>query len=208
LTKWCELLLASTLRLRRRAEECDYLRTKAQPRLEPSIVTHPDTAKPMLNQARTSTGMFFNRNEDDVIERIEERIAAWTMLATKNGEGIQVLHYEVCLSWQQLCVWGPQPGLAVTTYAKRLISDLAMVLKSTSMHYEGSIPRQGRAMMPVSAKLACVVYTYLLFKMPQSRSACRARTGLRACCHAACVFCSLDKSTTPTMTSSTTPAMC
>jgi prolyl 4-hydroxylase len=49
----------------------------------------------MLNQARTSTGMFFNRREDDVIERIEERVAAWTMLATKNGEGIQVLQYEV-----------------------------------------------------------------------------------------------------------------
>ncbi len=39
--------------------------------------------------------MFLNRGEDDVIERIEARIAKYTAIPKENGEGLQILHYQV-----------------------------------------------------------------------------------------------------------------
>lgn len=50
----------------------------------------------MLAQVRTSSGMFFERGEDEVIARVERRVAALTMLPAINAEGMQVLHYQVC----------------------------------------------------------------------------------------------------------------
>jgi len=81
-----------------RAEECDYLRAKAEPRLHPSAVTdfkRPGAPQTTINQGRTSTGTFFARQEDDVIAGIEQRIATWTMVAPENSEGMQVLRYQV-----------------------------------------------------------------------------------------------------------------
>lgn len=39
--------------------------------------------------------MFFNRGQDEVIRRVEKRIAAFSMVPADHGEGIQVLHYAV-----------------------------------------------------------------------------------------------------------------
>ena len=39
--------------------------------------------------------MFFNRAEDEVVKRVEDRVAAWTMLPSGNAEGMQVLQYVV-----------------------------------------------------------------------------------------------------------------
>jgi hypothetical protein len=39
--------------------------------------------------------MFYARAEDAVVKRIEDRVAAWTMLPPGNAEGMQVLHYVV-----------------------------------------------------------------------------------------------------------------
>ena len=46
-----------------------------------------------ISDIRTSSGVFLDRGEDEVIRRIEERIAAWTLLPAGNGEGLQVLKY-------------------------------------------------------------------------------------------------------------------
>jgi prolyl 4-hydroxylase len=47
------------------------------------------------DKVRTSSGMFFSRNETELVRRIENRVAMVTMLPTGNAEGMQVLHYEV-----------------------------------------------------------------------------------------------------------------
>lgn len=44
---------------------------------------------------RTSKGTFLTRQSDPVISRIEYRIANWTQLPMENGEGIQILQYQV-----------------------------------------------------------------------------------------------------------------
>ena len=48
-----------------------------------------------LSKVRTSSGMFFGRAEDPVVKRVEERVAAWTMLPAGHAEGMQVLQYVV-----------------------------------------------------------------------------------------------------------------
>lgn len=47
--------------------------------------------------------MFFNRREDPVVEAIEARMSAWTMLPANNGEGLQVLQYKVGTSVRRGC---------------------------------------------------------------------------------------------------------
>ena len=46
-----------------------------------------------VNADRTSNGMFFQRGENDLCKRIEERIARLIGWPMENGEGLQVLQY-------------------------------------------------------------------------------------------------------------------
>ncbi|KAK1288913.1 hypothetical protein QJS10_CPB19g00861 [Acorus calamus] len=53
-----------------------------------------DAGKGVLSNVRTSTGMFLNKHQDEIVARIEARIAAWTFLPEENGESLQILRYE------------------------------------------------------------------------------------------------------------------
>eukprot|EP00882_Tetradesmus_deserticola_P020801 GHRQ01022481.1.p1 GENE.GHRQ01022481.1~~GHRQ01022481.1.p1 ORF type:complete len:214 (+),score=60.29 GHRQ01022481.1:12-653(+) len=44
-------------------------------------------------QVRTSTGTFFNKDYDEVVSAVEDRVALVTMLPKANQEGLQVLKY-------------------------------------------------------------------------------------------------------------------
>ena len=44
-------------------------------------------------RVRTSSGMFLSRGQDDVVTRIEHRIARVSGVPFKNGESLQILHY-------------------------------------------------------------------------------------------------------------------
>ncbi|KAG2492260.1 hypothetical protein HYH03_009500 [Edaphochlamys debaryana] len=74
-------------------EECDYLRMKAEKRLERSGVVDSDSGGSVVSDIRTSDGMFFERGEDAIIESVEQRLADWTMTPIWSGESLQVLRY-------------------------------------------------------------------------------------------------------------------
>ncbi|CAO2820880.1 unnamed protein product [Amaranthus hypochondriacus] len=76
-------------------EECDHLIKLAKDKLEKSMVADNDSGKSVASEVRTSSGMFLQKHQDDVISRIEARIAAWTFLPEENGEAMQILHYEL-----------------------------------------------------------------------------------------------------------------
>lgn len=78
-----------------RKAECDYIVEHAKPKMEKSTVVDSKTGKSVPSTIRTSDGMFFARQHDDVIADIERRIAEWTHVPVENGEGIQVLRYQV-----------------------------------------------------------------------------------------------------------------
>jgi prolyl 4-hydroxylase len=46
-----------------------------------------------VNADRTSNGMFFQRGENELVQRIERRIARLVRWPEENGEGLQILQY-------------------------------------------------------------------------------------------------------------------
>ena len=74
-------------------EECTGLMALAAPRLTRSETVDHATGGSEVNAARTSDGMFFERGEHDLIQRIEQRIAALVCWPLENGEGLQILRY-------------------------------------------------------------------------------------------------------------------
>jgi hypothetical protein len=70
-----------------------------------SGVADANTGASLTSDIRTSSGMFYSRGQTELIRRIEERIARWTMLPAGNGEGIQVLRYEVGGCQIEAAVW-------------------------------------------------------------------------------------------------------
>ena len=75
-------------------EECDALVAMAAPRLARSLTVATKTGGEEVNADRTSNGMFFQRGENELVQRIEARIARLVNWPEENGEGLQVLHYE------------------------------------------------------------------------------------------------------------------
>jgi len=74
-------------------EECDALIAAAQPRMARSLTVATQTGDEEVNADRTSDGMFFQRGENPLIQRIEARLAKLAHWPLENGEGLQVLHY-------------------------------------------------------------------------------------------------------------------
>jgi len=74
-------------------DECDQMIALAQPRLTRSETVHNQSGGSEVHEARTSDGMFFDRSEHPLCDRIERRIAALLNWPLENGEGLQVLRY-------------------------------------------------------------------------------------------------------------------
>jgi prolyl 4-hydroxylase len=74
-------------------DECDELIELARPRLARSETVDTATGGSEVNASRTSRGMFFERGEHPVCQRIEQRIARLVRWPLINGEGLQILHY-------------------------------------------------------------------------------------------------------------------
>lgn len=74
-------------------EECDELIGLARPRLARSLTVATKTGGEEVNEDRTSSGMFFQRGENDVVRKLEARIARIVNWPEENGEGLQILHY-------------------------------------------------------------------------------------------------------------------
>ena len=74
-------------------EECEALIEAARPRMARSLTVATATGGEEVNDDRTSSGMFFQRGENRIVQRLEERIARLVNWPIERGEGLQVLHY-------------------------------------------------------------------------------------------------------------------
>ena len=74
-------------------EECDALIAAAEPRMARSLIVQTATGGDELSPDRTSRGMFFERGENPVVQRLEARLARLVNWPVDHGEGLQVLHY-------------------------------------------------------------------------------------------------------------------
>ncbi len=74
-------------------EECDEMVRLATPKLTRSTVVNAATGAYDVHEARTSRGTYFERGENELVRKIEARIAELTSIPIENGEPIQILHY-------------------------------------------------------------------------------------------------------------------
>ncbi|HSW25911.1 MAG TPA: 2OG-Fe(II) oxygenase, partial [Burkholderiaceae bacterium] len=74
-------------------DECEQMIELAEPRLARSETVHNPSGGSEVHEARTSDGMFFERGEHGLVDRIERRLAALLNWPVENGEGLQVLRY-------------------------------------------------------------------------------------------------------------------
>ncbi|OAH60125.1 2OG-Fe(II) oxygenase [Domibacillus aminovorans] len=70
-------------------EECDELITLSKDKMQRSKI---GTARE-VNEIRTSSGMFFQKNENDIITKVEKRISSIMNIPIEHGDGIQILKY-------------------------------------------------------------------------------------------------------------------
>jgi len=75
------------------AAECQAVIDMARPRLKPSTLVDPTSGRDIVSDKRTSWGMFFRLEENELIARLDRRLSALMNLPLENGEGLQVLHY-------------------------------------------------------------------------------------------------------------------
>ncbi|WP_409294134.1 2OG-Fe(II) oxygenase [Peribacillus sp. SCS-26] len=71
-------------------EECDELIQLSIARIQRSKIG----ADRNINEIRTSSGMFFEQNENDTIYKIEKRISSIMGIPIENSDGIQILNYK------------------------------------------------------------------------------------------------------------------
>ena len=76
------------------SEECDHIIAISKPHMERSGVVETKNGGSEISDIRTSSGVFLDRGQDEVVRAIEERIAVWTLMPVGNGEGLQVLKYD------------------------------------------------------------------------------------------------------------------
>lgn len=76
-------------------KECQQLIDYAAPHITASMVVDNATGASVPHENRTSSSMFFQRGQNALVASIEERISRITGIPVENGEGIQVLRYEV-----------------------------------------------------------------------------------------------------------------
>lgn len=74
-------------------EECDALIALARPRMQASMTVDMQTGGSIPHPLRTSSGMYFNRAENELVSALERRLAALVHWPIENGEGLQILNY-------------------------------------------------------------------------------------------------------------------
>lgn len=74
-------------------EECDQMIELSCRKLARSTVVNADTGTYDVHPDRTSSGTHFERGENELIARIERRIAELVDMPIEHGEPIQILHY-------------------------------------------------------------------------------------------------------------------
>ncbi|SEB03714.1 2OG-Fe(II) oxygenase [Variovorax sp. YR216] len=125
------------------AKECQAVIDMARPRLKPSTLVDPMSGRDIVSDKRTSWGMFFRLEENELIARLDRRLSVLMNLPLENGEGLQVLHYPTGA--------GSEPHhdyLAPTNAANRESIARSGQRVSTLVTYLNDAPEGGQTVFP------------------------------------------------------------
>jgi prolyl 4-hydroxylase len=142
-------------------DECDALVAQARTRLARSETVVTETGGSEVNTARTSDGMFFERAEFPICDRIEQRIGALLNWPVKNGEGLQVLRYRPGAEYKpHYDYFDPaQPGTPVIlARGGQRVGSLVMYLNTPEKGGATTFPDVGLEVAPVKGN--AVFFSY------------------------------------------------
>ncbi|MGG0892219.1 2OG-Fe(II) oxygenase [Cytobacillus horneckiae] len=128
-------------------EECDLLIEWAGERLQPSTVIDANSGAEKAAAGRTSKGMYFNLRENQVISRIEKRIAEITSYPVENGEGLQVLKYKVGEEYKAHFDFFPEKKVNQTKGGQR-VATMLLYLNNVESGGETIFPKTNLSVVP------------------------------------------------------------
>ena len=141
--------------------ECEGLIELAAARLARSETVESRTGGSEVNDARTSDGMFFERQENPLCARIEQRIAALLAWPLENGEGLQVLRYRTNAEYKpHYDYFDPQqPGTpAVLERGGQRVASVVMYLNTPTRGGATVFPNAHFSVMPIKGN--AVFFSY------------------------------------------------
>ena len=143
-------------------EECDELMRLAAVRLERSETVKTDTGQSEVNEARTSDGMFFQRGENELCDRLERRIAALVNWPLERGEGLQVLRYRPGAEYKpHYDYFDPaQPGTpTILRRGGQRVGTLVMYLNTPDQGGATTFPDVGLSVNPIKGNAVFFSYS-------------------------------------------------
>jgi prolyl 4-hydroxylase len=140
------------------ADECRELIERSRHRLKRSGTVNHETGASDIIPSRTSEGTWFKLCEDAFIERIDKRIASLMNWPLENGEGLQVLHYNVGGEYRaHFDYFAPDKQGSAVHLARggQRVSTLVVYLNDVPEGGETTFPKAG---ISVSGKQGSAVY--------------------------------------------------
>lgn len=132
-------------------EECDELINLSKEKLQRSKIVDPKTGLEEIIESRTSYGTFFKLNENEFIARLDRRIAEVMNWPVENGEGIQILNYQVGSEYKPhfdyFSVNNPGSKVHLAKGGQR-VSTLVMYLNDVEEGGGTSFPKIGLTVAP------------------------------------------------------------
>jgi prolyl 4-hydroxylase len=150
------------------ADECDELVRMARLKLQPSTIVDPSTGHHAVIDARSSRGTFFSINENNFIEKLDTRIASLMHMPVENGEGLQILNYQVGAEYQAHFDYFPpaDPGSAVHLQkGGQRVSTLVIYLNDVDQAGETTFPAVGLSVVPKKGSAVYFEYCNSAFQM-------------------------------------------
>ena len=139
-------------------EECGERIERSRHRLKRSTTVNFSTGKEDVIRNRTSEGIWFQRDEDLFIGKLDRRIASLMNWPVENGEGLQILHHGTTGEYRPHFDYFPpdQPGSTVhTAQAGQRVATLVIYLNDVADGGETIFPEAG---MSVAARQGGAVY--------------------------------------------------
>ncbi|GLQ50786.1 2OG-Fe(II) oxygenase [Dyella flava] len=143
-------------------EECDELIRLSANKMHRSTTVDPISGKHEVIADRSSEGTFFAVNADPFIARLDRRISEVMDWPVENGEGLQVLHYNVGGEYKPHFDYFPpdEPGSHVQmTIGGQRVSTLVMYLNEVAEGGTTIFPEIGLEVVPKKGSAVYFEYT-------------------------------------------------
>lgn len=133
------------------SEECDALIDLASDRMQRAKIGQLHA----VSEIRTSSGMFFEESENELVQRVEARLAELMNVPVAHAEPLQILHYEAGQLYQ------PHYDYFTSSHtANNRISTLVMYLNDVEEGGETQFPSLRFSVMPKKGSAVYFEYFY------------------------------------------------